>query len=49
MATNIIIKGINTRNHDRGVTPALQIKLRIQVQRRTIIILIINTMNVLDT
>lgn len=49
IATNIIRKGSRTRNHDNGVTPALQIKLRIQVQRRTTIIFIIKMTVVLDT
>jgi len=49
MAINIIIKGKRTRNHDRGVTPALQMRLRIQVQRRMTKIFIIKTMNVLET
>jgi len=49
MTTNIMIKGKRTRNHDRGVTPALQMRLRIQVQRRMTEIFIIKTMNVLET
>ena len=35
ISTNMIIIGNKTRNHDKLGTPALQIKLRIHVQRRT--------------
>lgn len=49
MTINIMRKGSNTRNHDRGVTPALQMRLRIQVHRRITKIFIIKTMKVLET
>lgn len=46
---NIKINGSNTRNHDKLGTPAMQIKLRIQVQRRMYAKLIRKIIEVFDT
>jgi hypothetical protein len=49
MATNMVRKGRSTRNHDRGVAPALQMRFKIHVHKRTTMILIAKIINVLDT
>jgi hypothetical protein len=49
MAINMMMNGMRTRNHDRGVTPALQIKFKIQVHKRTTAILMRKMTKVLDT
>jgi hypothetical protein len=47
--TNISKKGRSNKNQDNPGTPALQIKLRIHVQSKTYIILIIKITKTLET
>jgi hypothetical protein len=47
--TNIKRKGKSNKNHDSPGTPALHIKLRIHVQSKTYIILIIKITKTLET
>jgi hypothetical protein len=47
--TNISKNGNSIKNHDRPGTPALQIKLRIQVHNNTYINLIMKITKTLDT